>query len=308
MTLIDQLEVVNCDSADQSGTGTGRKACPFDWDRVEAIELSDVSYRYTEEQTLASVQLAQQKGEVIIIKGIKSFTLSPLDPNISTAEGSGFETVTGEMPYKYTMISDGGVNLWKAYRKFNSKDRYNVKLYDAQGNTVMTETKGGDVKGFGLKMLHTGQYKGREGSNPAEYTTMLQFADLKEMDRMTWITAENLDYDANSDLDGINDIDITINPVAAAATEIVIKPFLNDKSHILLGTSVTDWRVKKNGVVIVPSGIATDENAKTVTFTVPATAGAEVYTVETYDTVAVSNVVNLLGVLYRGLPATVVVV
>lgn len=305
MSLLDQLNVVNCKGS--AVKGTGRKACPFDWNRIETIEFSETGFRYEDEQNLAYIQEQQQLGKLIVCRGIKSFTLQPVDPNVNTAEGSGYETVTGEMPYKYNVVFDNGVNFWKALRTLNSKDQYNVALYDVEGNKIFTQTKSGAVKGFGLKMLFTGQYKGKEGGNPAEYTTVMQFSDLMEMERQTWVSADNLDYDP-TDIDGINDVEIVIAPVAAAATTLVFSPYLNDNSHILLGTAVANFRFKKNGAPITPTGLVTDENAKTITVTIPATVAAEVYTIETWDPTLATNTILLLDNQYRSEVATVTVV
>lgn len=307
--LLVQLSVVNCN---ESGLlGTGQEGCNFDWDRVETIELTPRGFAYEEEQNLAYIQEQQQKSKVIILKGIKSFKLVPVEPEVSTAEGSGYETVTGELPYKYEIMFDNnGVNFWKALRMLNSKDRFNVAFYDVTGAKIFTQTKAGVVKGFSTKMIYTGQYKGKEGNTAAESKMTIQLADsVQEMARQTWITGDNLDF-SPTDLSGQNDVNISLAPVAVAATTIVATVLLIDKSHFLDGTVLTDYRVKKNGTVIVPSGFASDSNAKTVTFTIPAATLADIYTVETWDSTTLGNVIvsPATGLVYKSNVATVVVV
>ncbi len=306
--LLAQLQVVNCGVGDL--LGTGQEGCNFDWDRVETIEITPRGFAYEEEQNLAYIQEQQQLSKVIILKGIKSFKLVPVEPEISTAEGSGYETVTGELPYKYeVMFDNNGVNFWKALRMLNSKDRFNVAFYDVTGAKIFTQTKAGVVKGFSTKMIYTGQYKGKEGNSAAESKMTIQLADsVQEMARQTWITGEELDF-SPTDLSGQNDVNITLAPVAALATTIVATVLLIDKSHFLDGTVLTDYRVKKNGTVITPSAFVSDANAKTVTFTIPATAVADIYTVETWDATLMTNVIlNVAtGLVYKSNVATALV-
>ena len=307
MALIDQLNVVAC--TEGGLLGTGLEGCSFDWDRVETIELTPRGYAYTAEQNLANVQEAQQKGDAIILQGIKSFALVPVDPNINTAESSGYKTVMGELPYEYdVMFDNNGVNYWKALRNLNSKDRYNVAFYDVEGNKIFTQSKAGVVKGFSVKMLFVGQYKGKEGGNPAEVKMQIQLADTNEMERQTWISGDTLDFSAKSDLEGVNDVTITVSPLAVAGTSLTFSPLLLDKTHFVDGLVQTNFIVKRNGVVVTASAIASNALAKTYTLTIPsATAGT--YTVQTYDATLVSNIILVpaTGLLYKSSVGTVIV-
>jgi hypothetical protein len=307
MALIDQLNVVACSQSDL--LGTGMEGCTFDWNRVETIELSPRGYAYTEEQNLANIKEGQQKGDLIILQGIKSFALVPVDPNINTADGSGYKTVTGEMPYEYdVMFDNNGVNYWKALRMLNSKDRYNVAFYDVEGNKIFTQTKAGVVKGFGVKMLFVGQYKGKEGNNPAEVKMQLQLADFQEMERQTWVSGEELDFSAGSDLEGVNDVNLVASPLAVGGTSLVVSALLLDKSHFVNGLIASNFIVKRNGTPVVVSAVAADANAKTYALTIPA-ASAGTYTVSTWDAALSSFVVLSAGsgLLYKSNVATIVV-
>jgi hypothetical protein len=285
------------------------EGCTFDWNRVATIELSPRGYAYTDEQNLANIKEGQQKGDLIILQGIKSFALVPVDPNINTADGSGYKTVTGEMPYEYdVMFDNNGVNYWKALRMLNSKDRYNVAFYDIEGNKIFTQNKAGVVKGFSVKMLFVGQYKGKEGNNPAEVKMQIQLADFQEMERQTWISGDTLDFSADSDLEGVNDVNLIASPLAASDTELVVSALLLDKSHFVDGLLVSNFKIKKNGVAVVASAVVADASLKTYTFTIPA-AEAGTYTISTWDstlgTYAIMNAGS--GLLYKSNIATVIV-
>lgn len=307
MALVDQLNVVACSQGDL--LGTGMEGCTFDWNRVATIELSPRGYAYTDEQNLANIKEGQQKGELIILQGIKSFALVPVDPNINTADGSGYKTVTGEMPYEYdVMFDNNGVNYWKALRMLNSKDRYNVAFYDIEGNKIFTQNKAGVVKGFSVKMLFVGQYKGKEGNNPAEVKMQIQLADFQEMERQSWISGDTLDFSADRDLEGVNDVVLTASPLAVAATSLVVSALLLDKSHFVDGLLVSNFKIKKNGVAVTASAVVADATLKTYTFTIPA-ASAGTYTISTWDsTLSTYTIMNTAsGLLYKSNVATIVV-
>ncbi|WP_296683238.1 hypothetical protein [Flavobacterium sp.] len=306
MALIDQLNVVACSQGDL--LGTGMEGCTFDWNRVATIELSPRGYAYTDEQNLANIKEGQQKGDLIILQGIKSFALVPVDPNINTADGSGYKTVTGEMPYEYdVMFDNNGVNYWKALRMLNSKDRYNVAFYDIEGNKIFTQNKAGIVKGFGVKMLFVGQYKGKEGNNPAEVKMQIQLSDFQEMERQSWISGDTLDFSADSDLEGVNDVNLIASPLAVSDTELVVSALLLDKSHFVDGLLVGDFKIKNDGVDVVASAVVADSVTKTYTFTIPA-AEAGTYTVSTWDSSLSSYIVlkAASGLLYKSNVATVI--
>lgn len=306
MALVDQINVVECGTGDL--IGTGQQACAFDWNRVKTIEFSLRSYVYTDEVSLDSIRDAQQKEDVFIIAGAESFKLVPVEPTISTTEGSGIETVDGELPYKYElMFKKKGMNFWKALRRFNSNGIYNVAFYDINGTKIITQTKSGLIKGFTTAMVYTGQYKGKEGDTSAEFKMTIQLSDdVTEMERATWVSGDTVDYSIN-ELDGYNDVILTPSPLSTSSTSLVVKAVLADKSHFAAGMVLADFAIKRNGVAVVASLATANENAKTYTFTIPA-ASAGTYTIDTVNTFA-DKVVLLpaSGLLYKGITGSVVV-
>ena len=314
MALANQIIVVPSSKADLLGTGL--EATAFDWDRVETIELSARAYVYptATDQNLASVQAAQISSDLIILQGIKSFKLVGVEPQINTADGSGYKTVTGELPYEYeVMFDNNGVNLWKALRKLNSKDSYNIALYDVEGNKIFTSNKAGDVfKGFQAKMLFTGQYKGKEGNNPAEVKMNIQLADSGEMERQVWISGDTLDFDAKSDLDGVNDLYISnVAPPAVTGTSWTIGATLADRSQFVSGIAATQLFVKKTITGNFPTYTACtltsiDAIAKTYTLGVTGiTLGAtyQIVTGSALGTLSATNIIqnSTTKLLYKGI-------
>jgi hypothetical protein len=280
MALVDQLNVVACGAGDV--IGTGQQGCQFDWQRIVGIEFSAGTYAYTDEQTLVNIRTAQQKKDVILINGFESFKHIEAAPKTSVSEGSGEKSVDGELPYEFEgMFRNKGMNFWKAMRRLNSNGVQNVAFYDINGSKIMTQTKGGIVKGFKTSMVFTDKYINKDGTNPSEFKFMLQLSDasIKEMELATWIQGSQVDYSID-ELEGINDVLFTPSALAVGATSLVVKATLMDKTHFAGGFVTGDFIVKKGGVLVVHSAVASDAVAGTYTLTIPA-ATAATYTVET---------------------------
>jgi len=306
MALVDQINVVDCGAGEL--LGTGQEACTFDWDRIRAIELTKKGFVYpSEDLSLDNIHEMQQKEEIFIINGFETFAQIEAAATISTSDGSGLESVDGEMPYKFEgTFKNKGMNFWKALRRFNSSGAYNIAFYDIKGNKVMTQSKGGLIQGFSVNMLFTDKYKGKEGNTAATFKITIQLGDdLTQMERATWVTGDSVDYSI-SDLDGYNDVLLTPSPLAVAATSLVVKAVLVDKSHFAAGMVTADFEIKNDGVLVVHTAVTPNEVDKTYTFTIP-TATAGTYTVDTKN--AFSKKVVLLpstGILYKGITGTVI--
>jgi len=288
--LLDSLNVVNCDGGDIFGTG--QAGCKFDWNRIRTIEVTRVGFKY-EGKSLEYIQQEQQKGNIIILQNIDSFLDATADPNIITREGSGLKYVPGENPYEFNVTFDNGVNFWKALRKLNSNGEYAVALYDTEGNKIFTQTKSGTVRGFNTGMFFTGKYVGKNGATATGQVLTFQIRDFKDMDNQVWITSDELDYSPD-ELDGVNDVVITLDPVVVGATSLVFSPLLKDKTHLVEGLLIADFLVTRNnaGTItpITPTAISYNATTKKVTLTVPTTV-AGIYSVKLHDAVLNTDII-----------------
>lgn len=306
MALVDQIDKLACGAGD--ALGTGQQGCPIDWDRISTLKLTPRGYIFTQEDNLVNTREGQQLGKIFIVNNIDRFALVPQEVSVDTTEGSGKKTVNGELPYEYElMFKNQGLQFWKAMRSLDSAGVYDVTFYDVEGNEFFTKSKLGAPKGFGSYMIKTGQYKGREGNTPAEFKTMIQLSDFKEMERMSFISADELDYSAQSDLEGINQVALVASPLAVAGTTLTVTATLLDRTHFVDGLVLGNFRVKKDGVDVVVSAVTADASNNTYALTIPA-ASAGVYTVELYDAaLSVSNIKVATGLLFKSNVATVVV-
>jgi len=304
--LVNQIDKLACGAGD--ALGTGQQGCPIDWDRISTLKLTPRGFIFTDKDTLTSIRTAQQMGKVFIVNNIDRFALVPQEVSVDTTDGSGKKTVNGELPYEYElMFKNQGLNFWKAMRSLDSAGVYDVTFYDVEGNEFFTKSKLGAPKGFGSYMIKTGQYKGREGNTPAEFKTMIQLSDFKEMERMSFISADELDYSAQSDLEGINQVVLTASPLILAATTLTVKATLLDRTHFVDGLLVGNFRVMKGGVLVTVSAVVTNVSTASYALTIPA-ATAGTYTVELYDiTLSVPNIRVATGLLFKSNVATVIV-
>jgi hypothetical protein len=114
------------------------------------------------------------------------------------------------------MFKAQGLKLWKAMRSLDSAGVYDV-TFDVEGNEFFTKSKMGRLKDSVLTYQNR-SVQGKEGNTPAEFKTMIQLGDYKEMERMAYISADELDYSAQSDLEGVNQVSLVASPLASAAT------------------------------------------------------------------------------------------
>jgi hypothetical protein len=302
--MITGLNVLDCSSSDVVGTGLA--GCRIDRKRVVAIGLLSKGTVLSGLVDKAYIQNLQQLGKLIYLKGVITFADNTPDPTIITREGSGFKTLVSELPYEYLATFDNGQNFQKALKSLSGNGNYDLILWDVDDVMWLTQGLSGDVKGFALGMHNSGKYVGNDGTNAASQTLMLQLTERSEVDeRMSFLTPT--DFTSN-DLDGINDVKITIDPIVNASTAIVFSPYLIDGSHLVEGLTLADVRVTKNGVILVPSSLSYITNEGKVTLTVSANTSADIITVQLFDASLVKSVIlSPADVLYKSNKATSVV-
>ena len=105
-----------------------------------------------------------------------------------------------------------------------------------------------------------------------------------------------------TELTGINEVLVSVDPIVTASTSIVVSAFLLDKTHPVEGLLVGDFNVTRNGAIIVPSAISYSSTTKKYTLTVTANTTADIVTVSLDGTI-----LNLLDELYKSNTATAVV-
>ena len=166
-------------------------------------------------------------------------------------------------------------------------------------------------------MLFVGQYKGKEGNNPAEVKMNIQLADNGEMERQVWISGDTLDFDAKSDLDGVNDLYFaTTGTVSSSSLTWSFTNTLADRSQYVASIGLTNWAIRKvtpAGVVsyIIPSAVAENAVTKTYTLTHAALGTGATFSVITATTPTPTSILSntiqnsTTKLLYKGTSAGV---
>lgn len=301
MSLQTQINTVNCGG--NGNLGTGLAGCRIDRKRVTALGLLEKGTKFTTEIDKASMRSLQVSGKLIMLQGVVSFTDNTAEDNIITRAGSGIKVVAGKNPYEYAVEFDNGINFHKALTSLSGYGNYDLVMFDVDNSMFMTVTKAGEPKGFTMGMFENGKYTGSNGTDASSQTITLQLIERMEIDeRMSWVTSDYLDFTAR-DLSGVNEVLITVDPIAVASTTIVASAFLLDKTNPVLGLLVSDFTVTRNGLIVVPSLVAYDVATKKYTLTVTANSAADIVTVSIKGII-----LTPADVLYKSNTAKVVVV
>ena len=300
MSLETQINTVNCGA--NGVLGTGLAGCRIDRKRVTALGLVSKGFKFAQIIDKDYMRSLQKDGTLIMLQGVVSFEDATADDNIITRAGSGIKVVAGKNPYEYNVTFDNGINFHKALTSLSGYNSYDLILFDVDNTMFMTVNKSNAPKGFTLGMFENGKYMGANGTDASSQTVSLQLIDRAEIDeRSSWITSDQLDF-SYGELDGVNEVIVSVNPIVTASTTIVASAFLLDKTHPVEGLLVADFLVTRNGVAITPSLVVYNSTTKKYTLTVTANTTADIVTVSIKDTI-----LTLADVLYKSNTATVVV-
>ena len=298
--LEDQINKVDCSGAGVLGTGLA--GCRMDRKRVTALGLLKKGFVFAEEITKAYMRELQQDGTLIMLQGVVSFVDNTAEDTIVTREGSGEKVVAGKMPYEYAATFDNGINFHKALTTLSSNNAYDLVLFDVDNTLFGTAPKSGGFKGLTLGMFENGKYTGSNGTDAASQTVTFQLTQRIEWDMYAaWIANSELDF-IYTELTGVNEVAISVDPIVTASTTILVSAFLLDKTHPVEGLLAADFAVTRNGSALVPSAVAYNSTTKKYTLTVTANTTADIVTVSLADTI-----LTTLDVLYKSNTDTVVV-
>lgn len=299
MALEDQINKVDCSGAGVIGTGLA--GCRMDRQRVTALGLLKKGFVFAEEITKAYMRELQQDGTLIMLQGVVSFVDNTAEDAIVTREGSGIKKVAGKMPYEYTATFDNGINFHKALTSLSSYEAYDLILFDVDNTMFGTTPKSGGIKGLTMGMFENGKYTGSNGTDSAAQTVTFQLISRIEWDLYAgWIANDELDF-IYTELTGVNEVLVSVDPIATASTTISVSAYLLDKSHTVDGLLTGDWELTKNGAVLTQTVIQ-DPTTKKYVFTVAANTTSDIITARLKNTI-----LTPLDVLYKSNTATAVV-
>jgi hypothetical protein len=301
MALLTQVNKVDCSAT--GNIGTGLAGCRIDRKRVVALGLLEKGLKFTTEITKTSLRALQQTDKLIMLQGVVSFTDNTADDNVITRAGSGIKVVAGKNPYEYAVEFDNGINFHKAATSLSGYENYDLIMFDVDGSIFFTQNKSGESKGFNMGMFENGKYMGSTGAEASSQIITLQITDRAEVDeRMSYFTSDFLDF-SPQELTGTNQVIVSLDPVVAASTTLVVSAFLLDRTHSVEGLLPADFKVLRNNVAVIPSAAAYNASTKKYTLTVTANSAGNLIAVS-----LAGIILTPADVLYKSNIATAVVV
>jgi len=299
---------VNCGANGLMGTGLNH--CKFDFNRAVTLEFSKRGYKYddTTGDTLTGIREAQQKGDIIILNGVVGIAFNTADDNMTTRQGSGINKLSGKNPIDVTFTFDNGVYFAKAVQQLTSFGQYNLAIYDSEGNKLFAETKAEEFKGFACYQVNSSSYVPSDGAEASMLTLTTQLNREEWDNRMAWLTSDNLDYTAETDLDGYNDLTIDIISASDSSSDFVFDVYstADNKKVAVSGLAKEDLNLAIDGVTDVISALTPDATIAgryTGTATATLSSPSEI-TLKTYDSTLATDIIDVEGVLYKSNSAT----
>jgi len=309
MALINViLNRVSCGAAELMGTGS--RFCKFDLKVPTTLVLLQKGFRIPPETdfNLEYIQELAQTGVAIIIPGVKSMTNNTPENTYTTYEATGIQNLNLKAPYMWVFTFNSGLYFHKALNKLESSNSYDILLFDTAGNMLGAEDGQGNLRGLSLELFSVGAYViGNENSE----TVTVQVSRSNFDNNAAWITAENLDFTADQDLDGYNDTTMTLTAPATGATSLVftIDATANNKPVGLQGLTLADLLFTENGATITATNLVPTVGTEgRYTVTIPEVTTGDVITGRLYDSTLNANIILLDSAgMYKSNVATTVV-
>jgi hypothetical protein len=308
MGLINQI-VNNLSCGANAQLGTGTKFCPQDIENPTVVVFAEKGTKILpgDDFNLAYFQEMQQKGQLIVLNGVVSFTDNTSENEVGTRESTGIKYGTMLPPYDFTFTFDNGLQYYKALAKLEGSKNYDMFLFDVKNDMFGALDRQGNFRGLDCQYIGVGSYKiGKENAQ----NLMVQLSRTDFDNSVAWISNENLDFTAEQDLDGYNDIEIQgIAPVNLATTlsfEAYAKA--NNKLVALTGLAKEDLLLKVDGATVTITSLTSGVGDGAYTLTVPAFNTGDAVSLQLYDSVLNASIINVDGTMYKSNVATTVVV
>jgi len=302
------LNLVQCGLTAVLGTGT--KGCKPFFKKVTAMWLTPQGFKYDGAEVLdeAYINTLQAEGNLIVLKGIRTFTDNSEDDVIETLE-DGTKQVARLGLYEFAMQFINGLYFHSALHSLSSFAEYDVTLIDRDGNILGTAASDGSFKGFTVGMLQASKFMFATDAVGEKEGFTLQLLNRPEFDtRYVFIDVDSLDFNPNI-IDGINEIDLIYGKAPIdAETNLEIVATRRQDSKPFTGATYTDFLLTVDGVEGNPTAGDDSALAGTYQLTVAALATNEVLVIDLFDNTSNNDVILLGGSLYKSDSETATVV
>ena len=290
--------------------GSGLEACqaieglpngvilvPKGWSLEKATDTFDKAY----------VQEQCQLGNFIPLVGC--FEMISETPDATTQESqSGLLEVVRQGKPTFTATFKQGLAFQKIAYSYNSYQQYDTLITYETGYIKCAESVDGtQIKGLTTGMLNTNGYTENNGTTSA--STILKFQVTNPFEYNQYVNLlTDLDFDPNSELFGITDVNI-VGRADASDNKVYIKPTWKwNDLFTITGLAAANLRLTVGGVTNAIVGAVT-YNATTKEYAITPTAtlvAADVVTVTLAD--GVINTAKVGNKFYSGTTGNVVTV
>ena len=290
--------------------GSGLEACqaieglpngvilvPKGWSLEKATDTFDKAY----------VQEQCQLGNFIPMVGC--FEMVSETPDATTQESqSGLLEVVRQGKPTFTATFKQGLAFQKIAYSYNSYQQYDTLITYETGFIKCAESVDGtQIKGLTTGMLNTNGYTENNGTNSASTILMFQITNPFEYNQYVNLLTD-LDFDPNSELFGITDVNI-VGRADASDNKVYVKPTWKwNDLFTITGLAAANFRLTVGGVTNAIVGAIT-YNAATKEYTITPTAtlvAADVVTVTLAD--GAINTAKVGNKFYSGTTGNVVTV
>lgn len=231
-------------------------------------------------------------------------------PEATTQESqSGVMSIVRQGKPTITATFKKGLAFQKALFTYNTFEQYDVLLTYETGMIKAVETVDGTaIKALSVGMFNTNGYQENNGSNSASSIVKFQITDPFEYNQYA-ILLTNLDFNPNTELNGITDVVLT-GTADASDNKVYLKAvWKHNESFDLSIFSASNLRLTVNGVanVITTSVWDTVNKRYTITPTTALVIGQSCV-VQLYDSTVPVATAQVVNKFYKGTtPAFVVV-
>lgn len=209
---------------------------------------------------------------------------------------------------KYKLTYQAGHEFYKEISKLTSFKSLDFMFGDGEGNWRLAVNSDGDFTGFTCGQVTAMMTKTKvQGGDPESKSISVQMLDRQQWDRDYAILVRSALTFSPGDINGVNGVEIAVNPIAALDTTIVFKVVLAaDRVTPVEGWDVANFLITADGVAVVPTGIAEGLDGE-YTATIVAQAAAAKIVVSSFDP-ALQVIATLVdGVIFRGTSKAVTV-
>jgi hypothetical protein len=272
VTLASILNLVQCGLG--AVLGTGMKGCKPFFKKATAMWLTPQGFKYEGDAVDGNldeeyIKLLQAQGNLIVVKGIRTFTDNSTDDIMETLEDQT-KSVASLGLYEFALQFINGLYYHAALHSLNTFGAYDATFIDRDGNILGTKSSDGFLKGFTVGYLQAMKLSFATDTTSQKEGLGLQLLERAELDSdYVYIQRNQLDFDPNK-IEGINEIELTFaaTPTALDAN-ITVKAVRKQDKGIFTGADFNDFSMTRDGVTDNPTAGDDSGEAGTYILTVP---------------------------------------